>query len=94
MATKGEWIANCLPDRVARISSASVYRLRVGPPVPNQMQCYEDLVEQGMVGLYRMGKKAQGKVQAEQQKYLDESEFKPSLGMLLDFLGPTPEGGA
>ena len=54
MSHSGEWIANCLPERVERISAASVYRLKVGPPRPNQLQTMDDLEEKGLVGLYRL----------------------------------------
>ena len=92
MSRKGEWIANCMPDRVARISSASVYLLRVGPPVPNQMQRLEDLEDQGMVGLYRMGKKSTEETQVGQASYLQESEFAPAPGVLRVFFD-TAAGG-
>lgn len=88
MSHKGDWIANCLPDRVERISSASVYLLKVGPPKPNQLQNMEDLLEQGMVGLYRIGKKADDDVQRGQAEYLESSPFAPSPGVLKGFMGP------
>lgn len=90
---KGDWIANCLPDRVERISAASVYLLRVGPPRPNQLQNLEDLEEQGMVGLYRVGKKPDDDVRQGQRSYLDSSPFAPSPGVLKGFLGPLAGGG-
>jgi hypothetical protein len=93
VSRKGEWIANCMPDRVARISSASVYLLRVGPPRPNQMQRLEDLENQGMVGLYRLGKKSNEETQAGQASYLQESEFAPAPGVLRIFFD-TATGGA
>lgn len=85
---KGDWIANCLPDRVERISAASVYLLRVGPPKPNQLQNMDDLVEQGMVGLYRLKKKADDDVRKGQAHYLESSPFAPSPSALKGFLGP------
>jgi hypothetical protein len=93
VSRKGEWIANCMPDRVARISSASVYLLQVGPPRPNQMQRQEDLENQGMVGLYRMGEKSAEETQADQTAYLEESEFAPAPGILRVFFD-TAAGGA
>lgn len=86
MSHKGEWIANCLPDRVDRISAASIYLLQVGPPRPNQLQTLEDLLEQGMVGLYRVGKKHASEAAAGQEEYLRNSPFTPSPGILKDFL--------
>jgi hypothetical protein len=88
VSQKGDWIANCLPERVERISAASVYLLRVGPPRPNQLQNMEDLVEQGMVGLYRLGKKADDDVRKGQAHYLETSPFAPSPSVLKGFLGP------
>lgn len=85
---KGDWIANCLPDRVERISAASIYLLQVGPPRPNQLQNMEDLLEQGMVGLYRTGKKAEEEVREGQALYLKNSPFTPSPSSLKGFLGP------
>ena len=88
MSRKGDWIANCLPDRVERISAASVYLLRVGPPKPNQLQNMDDLLEQGMVGLYRMGEKEEEEVREGQALYLKSSPFAPSPGTLKGYLGP------
>ena len=88
MSHKGNWIANCLPDRVERISAASVYLLRVGPPRPNQLQKMEELVEQGMVGLYRMGKKDDEEVREGQAHYLNSSPFAPAPSALKGYLGP------
>jgi hypothetical protein len=88
VSRKGDWIANCLPDRVERISAASVYLLRVGPPKPNQLQNMEDLVEQGMVGLYKTGKKDEADVREGQALYLSKSPFAPSPSSLKGFLGP------
>ncbi len=85
---KGDWIANCLPDRVERISAASVFLLRVGPPRPNQLQNMEDLLDQGMVGLYRAGKKAEEEVREGQALYLRSSPFTPSPSALKGYLGP------
>lgn len=93
MSTKGDWIANCLPDRAEHIADASVYRLQVGPPRPNQMQKYEDLVEKGMVGLYRLEKKDSRAIKSGQKTYLQESDFKPAPGVLLSFLLPSQGGG-
>jgi len=87
VSRKGEWIANCLPDRVERISAASVYLLQVGPPRPNQLQNLDDLVEQGMVGLYRVGKKNHDQVRHGQTRYLEESPFAPVPGVLKEFMG-------
>ncbi len=91
-AEKGEWIANCLPEKVERIRAASVFRLEVGPPRPNQMQNLDDLLEQGLVGLYRVGKKKPDEIQRGQQSYLRQSDFAPTPGVLLSFLGPAGEG--
>ncbi len=91
MSQSGEWIANCRPDRVTRISAASVYLLQVGPPRPNQMQTMDGLLAEGIVGLYRVGKKESQNIQADQQEYLAQSEFLPSpdsLRGLLGSLGP------
>jgi len=88
VSNRGEWIANCLPDRVPRIAAASVYHLRVGPPRPNQLQTLEDLKAKGLVGLYRLGKKDPADVRAGQHQYLRSSPFAPSPGVLRDFLGP------
>ncbi len=88
MSQKGEWIANCRPERVDRISSASVFILRVGPPRPNQMQTREALEEEGLVGLYRFGKKDQDQVRTGQESYLKETDFLPSPGTLRGMLGP------
>ena len=85
MSHQGEWIANCMPDRVARISAASVFLLQVGPPKPNQMQKQEDLEGIGMVGLYRTGKKTQQEAQAGQESYLRESDFAPTPGVMRVF---------
>jgi len=85
---KGDWIANCLHDRVERISAASVFLLRVGPPRPNQLQNMDDLVEQGMVGLYRVGKKTDEDTRRGQENYLESSPFAPSPGVLKGFMGP------
>lgn len=94
MSVKGDWIANCLPDRVARISQASVFLLKVGPPKPNQMQTLDDLEQRGLVGLYRVGKKKEAAIQKEQENYLSESDFSPSPEVLLSFLGPLADGGS
>ncbi len=93
MSTKGEWIANCLPDRVDRISAASVYLLRVGPPRPNQMQNLEDLHEKGVVGLYRFGKKSREDAARSQHEYLQNSDFTPTPSMLFSFLDQGSEPG-
>ncbi len=89
MSHQGEWIANCMPDRVARISAASVFLLQVGPPKPNQMQRQEDLEGKGMVGLYRMGKKNEQEARAGQKSYLSESDFTPAPGVLRIFFDTT-----
>lgn len=87
MAQRGEWIANCRPERVQRISSASVFLLQVGPPRPNQLQTREGLESDGYVGLYRIGKKDDPAARADQERYLSESEFLPSPESLRDLLG-------
>lgn len=88
MSQLGHWVANCKPDRVERIAAASVYDLVVGPPKPNQINSLEDLAEKGIVGLYRIAKKADERIEADQKRYLDESDFLPSPAMLKSFLGP------
>ena len=88
LSTKGEWIANCLPDRVDRISAASIYLLQVGPPRPNQMQNLKDLHDKGVVGLYRFGKKSREDAANSQRDYLQNSEFAPTLSMLVALYGP------
>lgn len=88
MATKQDWIANCKPDRVERIRAASIYHLQVGPPKPNQLQTMEGLLSDGIVGLYRTGKKDQGVVRGDQARYLADSDFSPSPEALRDLLGP------
>jgi hypothetical protein len=75
-----------LPERVERIAAASIYLLEVGPPRPNQLQNLEDLLEQGMVGLYRVGKKPPEDASAGQEEYLRNSPFTPAPGILKDFL--------
>lgn len=70
-----------------RISSASIFLLRVGPPRPNQLQTLEGLEADGMVGLYRVGKKDQDSARADQELYLNQSEFLPSPEALRDLLG-------
>ena len=87
MSTRGEWIANCKPDRVDRIRSASVFRLQVGPPRPNQIQTMDGLLADGVVGLYRVDKKAEPEVRSDQARYLAESDFAPSPEALRDLLG-------
>ena len=94
MSQRGDWIANCLPDRVERIAAASVYHLEVGPPRPNQMQTLEDLLAKGMVGLYRVGKKSEAEIRAGQARYLAESPFAPAPGVLRHYLGPIATGGS
>lgn len=88
MSNRGEWIANCLPNRVDRIQSASIFRLEVGPPVPNQLQTLEDLKDRGMVGLYRLEKKTEQDRCADQERYLHQSEFMPTPRVIRDMLGP------
>ncbi len=88
MSAWGEWIANCKPDRVDRIRSASVFRLQVGPPRPNQFQTMEGLLSEGIVGLYREGKKGEIETRTDQARYLAESDFVPSPEALRDLLGP------
>ena len=93
MALKGEWIANCLPDRVDRIAAASVYHLQIGDPRPNQLQTFEDLKEQGLVGLYRTERKSKHQVKHDQAGYLSGSDFSPTPGLLAAFSGLTVERG-
>lgn len=88
MSHRGQWIANCMPSRVERIRSASIFKLQVGPPVPNQLQTLEDLVDRGMVGLYRLEKKSDEQMRSDQQRYLDENHFMPSPRVIRDMLGP------
>lgn len=84
----GQWIANCKPERVDRISSASIFILRVGPPRPNQMQTQEALEADGLVGLYRVAKKDQLDVRNGQEAYLRDTDFLPSPDTLRGMLGP------
>ncbi len=88
MSRRGEWIANCMPSRVERIRSASVFKLQVGPPVPNQLQTQEDLEARGMVGLYRLDKKSEQETRQDQKRYLDQNRFMPSPRVIRDMLGP------
>jgi len=88
LSRQGEWIANCLPERVDRIRAASVFLLNVGPPQPNQMQTQEDLEERGLVGLYRVGEKSAQQIRAGQESYLKASDFMPTPAVLLSFWGP------
>lgn len=88
MSQKGQWIANCRPERVARISSASIFILNVGPPRPNQMQTQEALEADGLVGLYRVGKKDQLEARSSQEAYLRDTDFLPSPDILRGMLGP------
>lgn len=92
MSHRGEWIANCRPERVQRIATASIFHLQVGPPRPNQLQTLEGLESDGLVGLYRVGKKDDQATRADQESYLAQSEFLPSpeaLRYLLGELGPS-----
>jgi hypothetical protein len=73
---------------VERISSASVFLLRVGPPRPNQMQTQQALEADGLVGLYRVGKKDQLEVRSGQESYLRDTDFLPSPDTLRGMLGP------
>ncbi len=88
MSHRGEWIANCRPERVDRISSASIYLLRVGPPRPNQLQTQESLESEGLVGLYRLTRKEDTAIHSDQERYLSQSDFQPSPSALLELLGP------
>lgn len=88
MSNKGEWIANCRPERVSRISSASIYLLRVGPPRPNQMQTREGLEADGFVGLYKVGRKEDEAARLDQHDYLEQSDFLPTPETLRGLLGP------
>ncbi len=92
MSQRGDWIANCPPDRVERIAQASIYRLEVGPPVPNQQQTLEDLKDQGLVGLYRQEKKSTQETSKGQRSYLEQSPFGPSPTALRGYLGPLGPG--
>ena len=87
MSNTGVWIANCRPDRIARIAAASVFQLSVGPPRPNQLQTMEGLLAEGIVGLYRVGKKEAQEVAQDQRTYLSQSEFLPSPNSLRGLLG-------
>lgn len=83
---KAQWIANCRSDRAQRIAQASIYVLRVGPPVPNQMQTLENMLADNMVGLYRIAKKDAAVSQSEQNQYLDSCDFSPSPESLKSLL--------
>jgi len=72
---------------VQRISAASVFLLRVGPPRPNQLQTLEGLEADGYVGLYRVGKKDESTARNDQETYLAQSEFLPTPEALRDLLG-------
>jgi hypothetical protein len=87
MAEYGQWIANCKKEKTERIASASIYVLRVGPPVPNQLQTLEKLKAEGFVGLYRLEKKETETALREQNSYLHASEFAPSPESLKNLLG-------
>ena len=78
MYNTGQWIANCKTERVKRIARASVYVLEVGPPRPNQTQTLQNLKAEGLVGLYRVGKKDEKTSQIDQNHYLRSSDFLPS----------------
>lgn len=86
VSKRGAWIANCLPSRVERIQSASIFHLEIGPPKPNQLQTFEDLVDQGLVGLYKGSKKKAIAAASDQARYLSTSDFSPSPGLLVDIL--------
>ncbi|ADK86469.1 hypothetical protein Deba_3116 [Desulfarculus baarsii DSM 2075] len=88
MSQLGHWVANCQPERVTRIVTASVYELVVGPPKPNQIQTMDDLLEQGLVGLYRTGRKDATRAREDQRRYLAESDFDPTPALLKGFFGP------
>lgn len=88
MSNRGQWIANCVPTRVDRIRSASIFRLEVGPPVPNQLQNLEDLESRGMVGLYRNEKKSEEEAREDQERYLSQNRFMPTPQVIRDMLGP------
>lgn len=87
MSLRGEWIANCRPERVQRIAAASIFHLLVGPRRPNQLQTTEGLESEGIVGLYRVGKKDEQAARADQERYLAQSEFLPTPEALRDLLG-------
>ena len=52
------------------------------------MQTLENLEADGLVGLYRVGRKEDGEVRADQERYLSQSDFQPSPSVLRDLLGP------
>jgi hypothetical protein len=87
MIQYGQWIANCKKERVERICAASIYTLRVGAPVPNQLQTLEKLEADGFVGLYRLQKKESGTIQRDQNNYLHTSAFVPTPETLKNLLG-------
>ena len=86
MSKRGAWVANCLPSRVERIQSASIFHLEIGPPKPNQLQTFDDLVEQGLVGLYKGAKKKAEAAASDQARYLSTSDFSPSPSLLASLL--------
>jgi hypothetical protein len=75
-----------MPSRVDRIRSASIFDLKIGPPRPNQLQTLEDLVAEGLVGLYKGDKKTSDAASQDQARYLDSADFSPSPGLLVDLL--------
>ena len=86
MNNTGQWIANCKVERVKRIARASIYVLTVGPPQPNQTQTLQSLMADGLVGLYRVGKKDEKTSQRDQNQYLKSSDFLPSPESLKSML--------
>jgi hypothetical protein len=52
------------------------------------MQTLEALEAEGVVGLYRVGKKDQFEVRDSQEAYLRDTDFLPSPGILRGMLGP------
>lgn len=48
----------------------------------------EGLLSEGIVGLYREGKKNEFETRADQARYLAESDFVPSPEALRNLLGP------
>lgn len=75
MSLRSEWIANCRPERVQHIVAASIFHLLVRPPRPHQLQTTEGLESEGIVVLYRVGKKDKQAARADQERYLAQSEF-------------------
>ncbi|MCB2188353.1 MAG: hypothetical protein KQJ78_18185 [Deltaproteobacteria bacterium] len=77
-----------MPERVDRITNASVYVLEVGPPQANQLQTLEDLELKGLVGLYRVGEKNRDQIKKDQASYLAQSDFLPTPSVMKGFMEP------